>query len=72
MSFSAEKEYFSEFLKARGSNDLIDMIDLGILPKIYKDYAQIISDVMGVETIIKKLQGIIRRVLFYLQHRKVE
>ena len=34
MSFSAEKEYFSEFLKARGSNDLIDMIDLGMLPPI--------------------------------------
>ena len=47
MSFSAEKEYFSEFLKARGSNDLIDMIDLGMLPPIKglyrKDYAKHMS-----------------------------
>lgn len=44
MSFSAENQYFSEYLKARGSNSLIDMIDLGLLPKIKglyrKDYAK--------------------------------
>lgn len=42
MSFSAENQYFSEYLKARGSNNLIDMIELGLLPKIKglyrKDY----------------------------------
>ena len=44
MSFSAEKQYFSEYLKARGSNSLIDMIALGLLPNIKglyrKDYAK--------------------------------
>jgi ribonuclease J len=44
MSFSAENKYFSEYLKARGSNSLIDMIELGLLPKIKglyrKDYAK--------------------------------
>ena len=34
MSFSEENQYFSEFLKARGSNTLTDLIELGILPKI--------------------------------------
>jgi len=44
MSFSAENQYFSEFMKARGSNSLIDMIELGLLPNIKglyrKDYAK--------------------------------
>jgi len=44
MSFSAENRYFSEYLKARGSNSLIDMMELGLLPKIKglyrRDYAK--------------------------------
>lgn len=44
MSFSAEKEYFSEYLKARGSSSLTDMIALGLLPNIKglyrRDYAR--------------------------------
>ena len=44
MSFSAENQYFSEYLKARGSNSLVDMIELGLLPNIKglyrKDYAK--------------------------------
>jgi len=44
LSFSAENHYFSEFMKARGSNSLIDMIELGLLPNIKglyrKDYAK--------------------------------
>src|SRR3989344_8713745 len=44
MSFSAENKYFSEFLKPRTSNSLIDMFELGILPKIKglyrRDYAR--------------------------------
>jgi len=44
MNFSAENQYFSEYLKARGSNSLIDMIELGLLPNIKglyrKDYAK--------------------------------
>ena len=44
MSFSAENRYFSEFMKPRTSNSLIDLFDLGILPKIKglyrRDYAK--------------------------------
>jgi len=44
MSFAAENQYFSEYLKARGSNILVDMIELGLLPNIKglyrKDYAK--------------------------------
>jgi ribonuclease J len=44
MSFSAEGQFFSQFLGARTSNSLIDMFDLGILPKIHglyrRDYAK--------------------------------
>jgi len=44
MSFSEENQYFSEFLKPRGSNTLTDLIELGILPKIKglyrEDYAK--------------------------------
>ena len=44
MSFSAEKKFFSEFMKPRTSNSLIDMFELGILPKIKglyrRDYAR--------------------------------
>ena len=34
MSFTEEGRFFAEFLKARISNSLIDMFELGILPKI--------------------------------------
>ncbi|MBP0133997.1 MAG: MBL fold metallo-hydrolase, partial [Nitrosarchaeum sp.] len=44
MSFSAENQYFSEFLKPRGANSLTDLIELGILPRVeglYRtDYAR--------------------------------
>ena len=44
MSFSQEGQFFSQFLNARTSNSLIDMFDLGILPKIKglyrRDYAR--------------------------------
>lgn len=44
MSFSAEGQFFSQFLNARGSNTLTDMFELGILPKIKglyrRDYAK--------------------------------
>ena len=44
MSFSEEGKYFSEFMKARSSNYLIDMMELGLLPKIKglyrRDYAR--------------------------------
>ena len=44
MSFTAEGNFFSEFMKARGSNELADMFALGILPKIKgmyrRDYAK--------------------------------
>lgn len=34
MSFSKENQFFSQFLNARASNSLIDMFELGLLPKI--------------------------------------
>jgi len=44
MSFSQEGQFFSQFLGPRTSNSLIDMFDLGILPKIKglyrRDYAR--------------------------------
>ncbi len=44
MSFGAENQYFSEFVKPRTSNSLLDMFELGILPKIKglyrRDYAR--------------------------------
>ncbi len=44
MSFTAEGDYFAEFLKPRGSNNLKDLIELGILPNIKglyrRDYAR--------------------------------
>ena len=44
MSFSQEGQFFSQFLGARTSNSLIDMFELGILPKIKglyrRDYAK--------------------------------
>ena len=44
MSFTEEGKFFAEFLNARTSNSLIDMFELGILPKIKglyrKDYAK--------------------------------
>ncbi len=44
MSFSAELRFFSQFLNARGSNWLADMIALGLLPKVNgmyrRDYAR--------------------------------
>jgi len=47
MRFSAENQYFSEYLKARGSNSLIDMIRLGLLPKIKGLYRQDYAKHMG-------------------------
>jgi len=44
MSFTEEGRFFAEFLNARTSNSLIDMFELGILPKIKglyrRDYAK--------------------------------
>ena len=44
MSFSEEGKFFSQFMGARGSNALVDMFELGILPKIKgmyrRDYAK--------------------------------
>ncbi len=44
MSFQQEGQFFSQFLGARTSNSLIDMFDLGLLPKIKglyrRDYAR--------------------------------
>ena len=44
MSFSQEGQYFSQFLGPRTSNSLIDLFELGILPKIKglyrRDYAK--------------------------------
>ncbi|MDA7952260.1 MAG: MBL fold metallo-hydrolase [Nitrosopumilus sp.] len=47
MSFNAEQEYFSEFLKARTSNYLVDMIKLGILPDIKGAYRRDFVEYMG-------------------------
>ena len=44
MSFTQEGQFFSQFLKARTSNSLNDLFELGILPKIKglyrRDYAK--------------------------------
>ena len=40
MSFSKEHLYFSEFMKARGSSALTDMIGLGMLPNVKGLYRQ--------------------------------
>ena len=40
MSFSEEGQFFTQFLNARGSNFLIDMFELGMLPKIKGLYRQ--------------------------------
>ena len=44
MSFSKEGRFFSEYMKARGSNSLVDMMELGILPNLKglyrRDYAR--------------------------------
>lgn len=44
MSFAAEGRYFSEYRKARASNVLVDMLELGLLPRIdglyRRDYAE--------------------------------
>ena len=44
MSFGDEGKFFSQFMKARGSNTLADYFELGILPKIpgfyRKDFAK--------------------------------
>ena len=47
MSFSAEKRFFSEFMKPRTSNSLIDMFELGILPKIKGLYRRDFARHMG-------------------------
>ena len=48
MSFSTENRYFSEYMKARGSNSLIDMIELGILPNIKGLYRRDYAKHMGI------------------------
>jgi len=40
MSFSKEQEYFSEYMKARGSSTLTDLITLGMLPNVKGLYRQ--------------------------------
>lgn len=47
MSFSAENQYFSEYLKARGSSSLTDMMELGLLPKIKGLYRRDCARHMG-------------------------
>ena len=49
MSFSKEGQYFSEFVKARTPNSLIDMMTLGLLPKIEGLYRQDYAKHMGLE-----------------------
>ena len=47
MSFSQEGQYFSEFVKARSSNNLIDLMELGMLPRIEGIYRQDYAEFMG-------------------------
>ena len=47
MSFTEEGKYFSQFMKARTSNSLIDYFELGILPKIKGLYRQDYAEHMG-------------------------
>lgn len=49
MSFSEEGKYFSEFVKPRGSNILIDLMELGMLPRIEGIYRQDYAAYMGLE-----------------------
>ena len=47
MSFSQEGKFFSQFLNARSSNSLIDLFELGILPKIKGLYRRDLAKHMG-------------------------
>ncbi|MCV0400162.1 MAG: MBL fold metallo-hydrolase [Nitrosarchaeum sp.] len=47
MSFSHEGKFFSQFLNARASNSLIDLFELGILPKIKGLYRRDFAKHMG-------------------------
>ena len=47
MSFSEEGQYFSEFVKARSSNNLVDLMELGMLPRINGIYRQDYAEFMG-------------------------
>ena len=47
MSFSEEGKFFAEFLKERTSNSLIDMFELGLLPRIKGLYRRDIARHMG-------------------------
>ncbi len=47
MSFSQEGQYFSEFVKARSSNSLVDLMELGMLPRIEGIYRQDYAEFMG-------------------------
>ena len=47
MSFSQEGQYFSEFVKARSSNDIVDLMELGMLPRIEGIYRQDYAEFMG-------------------------
>ena len=49
MSFSEEGRYFSQFLQARTSNYLNDMIDLGILPNLKGLYRRDFARHMGLD-----------------------
>ncbi len=49
LSFSEEGQYFSEFVKARGSNSIVDLQQLGMLPKIEGLYRQDYANFMGLE-----------------------
>lgn len=49
MSFAAEGRYFSEYRKARASNVLVDMLELGLLPRIDGLYRRDYAEHMGLE-----------------------
>ena len=47
MSFTEEGKFFAQFLNARTSNSLIDMFEMGLLPKIKGLYRQDYAEHMG-------------------------
>ena len=49
VSFGLQNMYFSEYLKARGSNTLIDLIELGMIPKMGGLYRLDYAKHMGLE-----------------------
>ena len=50
VSFGLQNMYFSEYLKARGSNTLIDLIELGMIPKMGGLYRLDYAKHMGLES----------------------